>query len=237
VTVIATNSTAAALRGKELTGAIPIIFGSGGDPVQTGLVASLNRPGGNVTGIGSMSGELGPKRLGLLHELLPRAKRFAMLVRLTSPTAGSEIADVQAAAAAIGAQVEVLSAITNHDIDLAFASLVQKRADALLTAVDSHFIDRRVQLVGLAMYHRMPAIYWVREQAEVGGLMSYGLNLVELYRQVGLYSGRILRGEKPADLPIMRPTKFQFVINLQTARTLSIEIPPTLLAIADEVIE
>ena len=209
----------------------------GGDPVETGLVASLNRPGGNVTGVSSMSGELGPKRLGLIQELVPSAARFAVLVNPDNPFTGAYVADLRAAAAAIGRQIEVLTATTSRDIDTAFRMLMEKRADALLVGPDPLFVTRRVQLATLGARHVMPTVYPFRDDAEAGGLMSYGPSNTDLVRQAGIYTGRVLKGEKPADLPILRATKFEFVINLQTARTLGIEVPPTLLAIADEVIE
>jgi len=235
--IVTPGSVTPALAAKAATTTIPIVFSSGADPVQSGLVASLNRPGGNVTGFSTMSNEIGAKRLGLLHELLPGAARFAVLVNPNSPTAELQIKDAQAAASTIGRQVEILYAGTNSEIDTAFASLVQKRADALLVSSEGFFTNRRVQLVTLAARHAVPAIYHVREFAEAGGLMSYGPSQTDQWRQVGIYVGRILKGEKPADLPVMRPTKFEFIINLQTARLLGITVPPTLLAIADEVIE
>jgi putative tryptophan/tyrosine transport system substrate-binding protein len=235
VTVIVTpNFIAAALAAKAATATIPIVFGGGFDPVQAGLVASLNQPGGNLTGVSFMSVETGGKRLGLLHELLPGAARFAMLVNPTNPNAEPNITEARAATSVIGRQIEVLTASTNRDIDTAFASL---RADALLVSPEPLFTTRRVQLVTLAARHAVPTMYYIREFAEIGGLMSYGPNLADQYRQVGVYTGRILKGEKPADLPILRPTTFEFVINLQTAKTLGLEVPPTLLARADEVIE
>jgi putative ABC transport system substrate-binding protein len=183
-----------------------------------------------------MNSELTAKRLGLLHELLPRAARFAVLVNANNPTSEAMIVDARAAAA-IGRQIEILTASTNGDIDAAFASLKQKQVEALLVAPDPLFVNRRVQLQSLAMRHAVPAIFSGRESAEAGGLMSYGSSLIDLFRQTGIYVGRVLKGEKPADLPVMRATRFEFVINLHTARLLGIEVPPTLLAIADEVIE
>jgi putative ABC transport system substrate-binding protein len=235
--IVTPNLIAAALAAKAATATIPIVFGGGFDPVQAGLVASLNQPGGNVTGISFMSVETGGKRLGLLHELLPGAARFAMLVNPTNPNAEPNITEARAAASVIGRQIEVLAASTNRDIDTAFGSLVQKQADALLVSPEPLFTTRRVQLVTLAARHAVPTIYYIREFAEIGGLMSYGPNVADQYRQVGVYSGRILKGEKPGDLPILRPTKFEFVINLQTAKTLGLEVSPMLLARADEVIE
>jgi ABC-type uncharacterized transport system substrate-binding protein len=238
VAVIATpGSTAAAAAAKSATTTIPIVFSAGGDPVQTGLVASLNRPGGNVTGVSSMSGELGAKRLELLQELAPRAARFAVLVNPGNPLAEGFVTDVRAAAAGIGRQIELLTASTSRDIDTAFAMLVEKRADALLVGLDPLFVSRRVQLATLAGRHAVPAIYPFRDDAEAGGLMSYGPSNTDLVRQAGIYTGRILNGEKPADMPILRATKFELVINLKTAKALGLDIPPTLLARADEVIE
>lgn len=234
---VITAQGAAAISAKAATSTIPIIFLSS-NPVQQGLVASLSRPGGNVTGFSSMNSELMGKRLGLLHELLPGAARFGILVNPNNPgSAESTITEVQAAARTLGRQLEVLTASTNREIDAAFATLVQKRIEALLVSPDALFFSRRVQLATLAVKHSVPAIDSTREFTEAGGLMSYTTSLADQYRQVGIYTGRILKGEKPADLPVMQPTKFEFVINLQTARTLGLEVPPTLLAIADEVIE
>ena len=237
VAVIAVGSIAAALAAKAATTTIPIVFTFGGDPVQLGIVANLNRPGGNVTGVSSMQQELMAKRLGLLHELLPGATRFAVLVNPNNPSTESVITDLQAAALTIGRQIEVLTASSNREMDTAFASALQKRVDALLVSPDPLFGVRRAPILTLAAHHRLPASYHLREFTEAGGLMSYGASNVDQYRQAGIYAGRILKGEKPADLPVMRPTKFEFVINLHTAKLLGIEVPPTLLAIADEVIE
>ena len=237
VAVIVANSNGLARIAKAATDTIPIVFRGGGDPVSEGLVASLNRPGGNVTGITSMGAELGGKQLGLLHELVPGAAPFAVLVQPTTPFAKGMIADIQAAATAIGRQIEVLSVTTGGEIDTAFARVVQMRAGALLITTGGLFDSRRVQLATLATRHNVPVLASAREVAEVGGLMSYGADWSAIERQVGIYAGRVLKGEKPADLPVMQPTRFEFVINLQTARILGIAIPPTLLAIADAVIE
>src|SRR5215831_18044291 len=239
VAVIATPAdTPAALVAKAATVTIPIVFEIGGDPVRSGLVASFNQPGGNVTGITSMNLELPAKQLGLLHELLPRASRFAVLVNPNnSIIAEATIADARAAAMSIGRSIEVLTASTNRELDLVFASLGPKQVDALLINTDPFFNSRRVHLVTLATYHRLPTIYTYRECVEAGGLMSYGSNLADLVRQVGVYSGRILKGERPADLPVLRATKFELVVNLQTAKILGSEVPAMLLARADKVIE
>jgi len=204
--------------------------------VEIGLVTSLSRPGGNVTGVTSLNSELAAKRLGLMLELLPSAARFATLVNPNNRNTEALTRDAQAAASAIGRQVEILAASTPSEIDAAFASLVQKRADALVVSPDSLLDTRRVQLVTLAAHQRLPAIYF-RENVEIGGLMSYGSSAADRDRQVGLYTGRILKGEVPANLPVMRAAKFEFVFNLQTARALNLDVPATLLAQADEVIE
>jgi putative tryptophan/tyrosine transport system substrate-binding protein len=239
VTVIVTpGSTAATLAAQAATATIPIVFIIGANPVKIGLVASLNRPGGNATGINDFGVEIGAKRLGLLHELLPGAARFGVLVNPDNPfITESFVTELQMAASAIGRQIEVVTASTNGDIDTAFATLVKKRADALLISPDALFVTRRVQLIMLAVRHTLPALYHRRELAEAGGLMSYGSDLSDQYRQTGLYVSRILKGEKPAEMPVQLPTKFEFVINLQTAKTIGLDIPPTLLARADEVIE
>jgi putative tryptophan/tyrosine transport system substrate-binding protein len=232
--IAAPGSPTAAVAAKSATTTIPIVFGVGSDPVKSGLVTSLNRPGGNITGVSTMNQELGPKRIGLLLELVPEVRRFAVLVNPNSP---GDITDVRAAAAALGRQVETLTASTNLDIDASFASLVQKRVDALLVSPGPPFGQRRVQLATLGARYRMPSILPDRRYAEAGGLMSYGSNAIEMYRQAGIYTGRILKGEKPADLPVLQAAKFEFVINLHTAKLLGLDVPPTLLARADEVIE
>ena len=235
--IVAPGGMPAAIAAKAATTTIPIVFGTGSDPVQYGLVASLSRPGGNVTGVSAMNVELTAKRLGLLHDLLPGAARFAVLVNPNSPFTESAITDLRKAASSIGRQLEVLTASTNHDINAAFATLVQKRADALFINGDAFFTSRVVQLATLAVHHRVPAIYSVREFVAVGGLISYGASFADMFRQVGIYTGRILRGEKPAELPVLQATKFELVINAQTARMLGLTVPEKLLVAADEVIE
>ena len=239
VAVIATpGSTATTLAAKAATATIPIVFSIGTDPVKLGLVASLNRPGGNATGISDFGVEIAAKRLGLLHELLPGATRFGVLVNPDNPyLTESFVTELQTAASAIERQIEVVTASTNGDIDTAFATLIKKRADALLISPDPLFFTRRVQLITLAVRHALPALYHRRELPEAGGLMSYGSDLSDQCRQTGVSVGRILKGEKPAEMPVQLPTRFEFVINLQTAKTIGIEIPATLLAAADEVIE
>ena len=237
VTVIAAHDTPSSMVAKAATTTIPIVFASGGDPVKLGLVASLNRPGGNVTGVTFVVSELGAKLLGLLHELQPGAVRVGVLVDPNFAPTQSFVSDVQAAALSIGKQIEVLEASTGRDIDTAFARVAQKPIDALLVAPNPLFNNRRVQLATLAGYHRVPAIYPLRDFAEAGGLMSYGTSITDAHRQAGVYTGRILKGEKPADLPIIQSIKFEFVINLNTAKAFGLNFPPGLLAIADEVIE
>jgi len=220
VAVLATpGTTIAALAAKAATTTIPIVFSSAADPVQVGLVDSISRPGGNITGISYMNTELAAKRLGLLHELLPGATRFAVLVTSNSLTTASVAAELQAAASVIGRQIDVLAAGNNREIDQAFAKLVQKRVDGLLINPEPLFANRFVQILTLAARHAVAAVYPARHWAEGGGLMSYGSSFTEQFRQAGIYTGRVLKGEKPADMPILRPTKFEFVINLQTART------------------
>jgi putative tryptophan/tyrosine transport system substrate-binding protein len=239
VAVIATPGTpTATLAAKAATTTIPIVFRTGSDPVGIGLVTSLSRPGGNITGVTPMSTELGPKRLGLLHELLPGATRFAMLGNPDDLSFESFTREVEAAAVTIRRQIELLTARTSREIDTVFADLVQKgRADAVLVAPHGLFVNRRVQLVTLAARHAVPAIYATREFTEIGGLMSYGASPTDQWRLTGVYVGRVLNGEKPGDLPILRATKLELIINLQTAKTLGLDVPPTLLARADEVIE
>jgi putative tryptophan/tyrosine transport system substrate-binding protein len=235
--IVATGNIATALAAKAVTTTIPIVFMNSGDPVRAGLVASLNRPGGNITGVSNMAVELGAKQLGLLHELVPGGVLIAVLVNPNSPIAESFIADLRVAASAIGRRIEVLTATTNREIDAAFAGLGQKRVGALVVSLDSLFLSRRVQLVTLTTRHAVPTMHPFREDVEAGGLMSYGPSNMDQYRHAGVYTGRILRGEKPAETPVQRPTKFEFVINLQTAKVIGLDIPPTLLARADEVIE
>jgi putative ABC transport system substrate-binding protein len=235
--IITPGSTEAALAAKAATDTIPIVFSVGADPVRLGLVGSLNRPGGNATGMSYFSQELGPKRLGLLSELMPDRADIVVLVNPKSPIADAAIKDMQEAAAVAGQQISVLHVSNNQEIYAAFPVIAQKRAPALLIITDVLFTSRRVQLVTLATRYAIPAIYTSREFTEIGGLMSYGANLSEIWRQAGIYAARILKGAKPADLPVVQPTKFDFVINLATAKALGIDVSPTLLARADEVIE
>jgi ABC-type uncharacterized transport system substrate-binding protein len=238
VSVIASIAPAATFAAKAATGTIPIVFAVNEDPVRLGLVASLARPGGNATGINFLSAEIGAKRLNLLRELVPRAARVAVLVNPANPTSTeSTLKDVATAARAMGIQTQVLNAGTGSEINAAFATFVPEKADALLVAGDGFFSSRRVQLVHLATRHVVPTIYSQREFTDIGGLMSYGPNLADVFRQVGVYVGRILKGAKPADLPVMQSAKFELIINAETARLLGLTVPPTLLATADEVIE
>jgi putative ABC transport system substrate-binding protein len=237
VAVIAAHDTLSAIAAKAATTTIPIVFTTGGDPIKDDLVTSLNRPGGNVTGVSFIAVELGAKQLGLLHELRPGTARIAVLVDPRWPLTERFVSDVRAAASAVGQQIEVLHVSTGREIDTAFASLARNPVDALLVGPSPLVFNRRVQLVTLAAYHRLLAIYILREFAEAGGLMSYGTSIAEANRLAGIYVGRVLKGAKPADLPVMQSTKFEFVINLNTARAFGLSFPPGLLAIADEVIE
>jgi putative ABC transport system substrate-binding protein len=233
--LVTLGSDAAAAAAKAATTTTPVVFEIGGDPVESGFVVALNRPGGNLTGVTSMNAELSAKRLGLLHDLLPQARRMATILS-DSPSSGPIAKSLQAAASRIGVEVEFLHASTGPEIDTAFAGLVQARVDALVVSAGPPFSDHYAQIATLAARHAIPAIYPARSAADVGGLMSYATS-PDRVRQVGIYVGRILKGEKPGDLPVILPTKFDFVINLQTARALGIEVPPTLLSIADEIIE
>ena len=239
VAVIFANGGALAVPAAQAASTtIPIVFVTGADPVRTGMVTSFNRPGGNVTGISQMTTELTAKRLGLLHALLPAAARFAVLVNPSVPgTAASVTAYAQETASTIVRQIEVFAARTSDEIDAAFENMAKKRVDALLIGTNAFFTGRRLQLATLAVRHALPAIHFTREFVEVGGLMSYGASITDMNRQGGIYVGRILKGERPADLPVLRPTKFELVINLSTARALGLTVPPSLLSIADEVIE
>jgi putative ABC transport system substrate-binding protein len=238
VAVIVTPGSVPTLAAKAATATIPIVFGVNEDPVQLGLVASLARPGGNATGINFFASEVVAKRLRLLHDLVPKAVRIAVLINpANKQTAESTLRDVQEAAPAIGQQIQILNATTIGEIDAAFATLARERPDALFVAPDAFFLDRRVQLATLTARERIPAAYGLRELVAAGGLMSYGTDIADMFRQVGVYTGSILKGAKPADLPVLQSTKFEFVINLQAARALGIEVPPGVLSIADEVIE
>jgi putative tryptophan/tyrosine transport system substrate-binding protein len=222
---------------KAATTGIPIVFGSGGDPVATGLVASLNQPGGNVTGATFLTANLGAKRLGLLRDLVPGVKLIALLVNADKSVGQVQIKDVQEAAHALGQGLVIFDGGSDEKIEAAFAALAPQHVRALLVGADPFFDTRRERLVALAEQHRVPAIYQFREYALAGGLMSYGTSITEMYRLVGLYVGRVLKGEKPADLPVMQVTKFELVINLKTAKALGVKISDNLLSLADEVIE
>jgi ABC-type uncharacterized transport system substrate-binding protein len=236
VAVIVAPTTPAAIAAKAATTTIPIVFTMGYDPIALGLVASLNRPGGNVTGIAFQSVELTAKRLGLLHELAARVGRLVALVNPSSAWSGSDVNDLHAAASSVGLEVEILYADSDLTIDAAFANLALKPG-ALMISPDALFTSRRARLAAMAARHAIPASYALREFPDAGGLMNYGPNLVNVYRQAGIYTGRVLKGEKPADLPVMQPTKYELVINLKTAKALGLTVSPTLLALADEVIE
>jgi ABC-type uncharacterized transport system substrate-binding protein len=238
VAVIVTPfGTGATLAAKSVTSTVPIVFLTSADPVKDGLVDSFNRPGGNVTGLSIMSIELGAKRLGLFREVVPGAARLGAVINPKSSIAELLTRDTQQGASSIGWQVDIVHATTSSEIDAAFAALGKNSVDAVFVSADQFFASRRVQFATLATHYRIPAIYSYRAFPEVGCLMSYGPNLPDHYRQLGVYTGRVLKGEKPVDLPVQTPTKFELVINIHTAKTLGLAIPPSLLAIADEVIE
>jgi putative ABC transport system substrate-binding protein len=235
--IVTSGGEPAALAVKAATAKIPIVFNAGEDPVRFGLVASLNRPGGNLTGVTSLLGVLGAKQLGLLRELVPKAATIGMLVNPNDPWAESQTTNTQTAAREVGQQLVVVGASTERDIDAAFAALVQQRVGALLIINSPFFVTQADHLIALAARHALPTIYFRRELADAGGLISYGSSTAELYGQMGIYTGKILNGAKPADLPVMQPTKYELVINLKTAKALGLEVPPSVLARADEVIE
>jgi len=236
VAVIFANGPAV-VAAKAATTTIPIVFATALDPVGSGLVAGLNRPGGNLTGATSLLDEIGPKRLGLMHELVPTATAFAVLINPTYPSAKTQSRDLEAAAHTLGLQLHAVHAVAERDLDAVFATLVRLRPGGLVICPDPFFSTRIEQLAELTVRHAVPAIYQSREFVAAGGLMSYGAGVADTYRQAGIYVGRILKGEKPADLPVQQVTKVELLINLKTARALGIDVPPTLLARADEVIE
>jgi putative tryptophan/tyrosine transport system substrate-binding protein len=238
VTVIAaTGGEPSPLAAKAATATIPIVFTIGGDPVETGLVASLNRPGGNLTGTTIMAVEMGPKRLELIRELVPHASGFTMLVNPSFPTGLLEARGVDDAARSLGIQVRVLNASTESEIETAFANVIQQKVGALIVGTDPFLLGQRDQIAALAARHAIPTMYFLREFVQAGGLLSYGPDIRRGYRQAGVYTGYVLSGSKPADLPVLRPTSFLLSVNLKTARALGLTLPPTLLALADEVIE
>jgi putative tryptophan/tyrosine transport system substrate-binding protein len=235
--IAATGGEPSPLAAKAATATIPIVFTLGGDPVETGLVAGLNRPGGNLTGTTIMTVEMGPKRLGILRQLVPNAVAIAMLINPNLQTALAEVRNVQDAARTLGMQINVLDARTESEIDTAFTIIAQRKTDALIVGTDPFLLGQRDQIVRLAAHHAVPTMYFLREFVEAGGLLSYGPNITNGYRQAGVYTGRILNGAKPTELPVLLPTSFQLFINLKTAKALGLTISATLLATADEVIE
>jgi ABC-type uncharacterized transport system substrate-binding protein len=237
VAVIVASPIPAALATKAATTTIPVVFAVGSDPIESGLVASLNQPGGNITGVGFLSVALGAKRLELLRDLVPKVTSIALLVNPNNANAEPQTKETKLAAARFGLEIDIITASSKADFDSAFATLVRQKAGALVVSVDPFFISQRDQLVERAARHAVPAIYYAREFTADGGLMSYGANFAVGYRQAGVYAGRILKGEKPGDLPVMLSDKFEFVINLKTAKALGVELPAKLLALADEVIE
>jgi putative tryptophan/tyrosine transport system substrate-binding protein len=237
VAVIVATGGATAIAAKAAAAKIPIVFSGGGDPVALGLVASLNRPGGNATGVNMFTSQLGPKRLGLLRELVPTAALTAVLLNPKGPSSEEQLKDVHEAARAVDQQIHILHASSERELDMTFATLPSLRAGALLVGSDPYFNNQRDQIIALAARYAIPAIYEWREFAMAGGLMSYGTSITNTYRQIGLYTGRVLKGEKPADLPVVQPTKFEFVINLKTAKVLGLAVPNSMQLLADEVIE
>jgi putative ABC transport system substrate-binding protein len=235
--LVAVGGEPAVLAAKAATSTIPIVAVFVGDPVERGLIESLSRPGGNVTGVSGINGTLEAKRLGLLHELFPRATTLGFLMNPDFPAAAGQSKDMQEAARLVGVQLHTFSARSDPEIDAAFEAVARQKIPGLVVAADTLFVTHRDRLVTLAARHAVPAIYSLREFATLGGLMSYGIDLVDLYRNVGLYAGRVLKGAKPADLPVMQPTKFELVINLKTAANLGLTIPPGVLSIVDEVME
>jgi putative tryptophan/tyrosine transport system substrate-binding protein len=237
VTVITAGGAVAAQAAKEATAAIPIVFTSGADPIASGLVKGLSRPGANLTGVSLLAAEMGAKRLELIRDLLPKARTVAMMINPTFPGAESEMAEVEVAGRKIGIQIHGAKATSPGNIDAALAAFSQLHVDAFIMGADGYFITRRDQLASLAAHYAIPGIYSVPDFPHAGGLLSYGVSLADAYRQAGVLTGRVLKGAKPAELPVMQPTKFEFVLNLKTAKALGITVPPTLIARADEVIE
>jgi ABC-type uncharacterized transport system substrate-binding protein len=237
VVVIVAWTDAAALAAKAATTTIPIVFLTGSDPVRVGMVSSLNRPGENITGVSWFGIDLVPKQLSLLHELVPNAAVIALLVDVNVPEAVSQVSEVQAAARTLGLQLVVLNARTASDIDMAFASLMRERASALVVGAGGFFVSRRDQIIALGARHAIPAIYGFREYSADGGLVSYGNDIPDAFRRAGVYTGRILKGEKPADLPVVRSTKFELIVNLRTAKALGLNVPLGLQQRADELVE